>query len=103
MVNKFGISPEQLNNIIDTALNEDIGSGDVTSDTLIPPGLHGRAYLLVKAEGVLAGIDLVREIFRRVDPALTFDILFQDGSRIKRGDIIATVSGRVSSILTPER
>lgn len=102
-MNKFGLSPEQLNNIIDIALDEDIGTGDVTSEALIPPELHGKSSLLVKAEGILAGIELAGEVFLRADPSLIFEILVKDGSRIKRGDIIATVSGKVISILKTER
>jgi len=102
-VNKLGLSEEQLNNIVDLALAEDTGHGDATSEALIPPELQGKASLLVKARGILAGIEVARAVFLRVDPSLEFDLFIEDGARVKRGDIIATVSGRVISILKAER
>ena len=91
------------NPIIDLALAEDTGHGDVTSEILIPPELRGKASLLVKAEGVLAGGELAREIFLKVNPSLKIDLLIKDGTKIKPGDIIGTVSGKVTSILKAER
>lgn len=102
-MNKLGLSEEQLNNIVDLALAEDTGHGDATSEALIPPELQGKASLLVKARGILAGIEVARAVFLRVDPSLEFDLFIEDGARVKRGDIIATVSGRVISILKAER
>lgn len=90
-------------NIIDIALAEDISHGDVTSEALIPPELHGKASMLVKAKGILAGNEIAREVFLKVDPSLKMELLIKDGAEIKRGDIVATVSGRVISILKAER
>lgn len=90
-------------NIIDIALAEDISHGDVTSQALIPPELHGKASMLVKAKGILAGNEVAREVFLKVDPSLEVELLIKDGAKIKPGDIIATVSGRVISILKAER
>ncbi len=92
-----------FNNIIDLALTEDVGHGDVTSEALIPPELHGEAYILVKAEGILAGGEIAREVFLRVDPSLKVELLTKDGAKVKPGDIIATLSGKVISILKAER
>lgn len=97
------INTEELNPIIDLALAEDTSHGDVTSELLIPPTLQGTASLLVKAEGVLAGGEVGREIFLRVDPALKVELLIKDGTKIKAGDIIGIISGRVTSILKAER
>jgi nicotinate-nucleotide pyrophosphorylase (carboxylating) len=94
---------ENNNAIIDLALAEDTGKGDITSEILIPPGLRGKATLLVKASGVLAGAELARDIFLRVDPSLKIDLLIKDGAKIKPGDIIGTVSGKVTGILKAER
>ena len=93
----------KFNSIIDVALSEDISHGDVTSEALIPPELHGKASILVKARGILAGGEVAREVFLRVDPSLQVESLIEDGARVKAGDIIATVSGRVTSILKAER
>ncbi len=92
-----------FDNIIDLALTEDVGHGDVTSEALIPAELHGKAYILVKARGILAGSEIAREVFLRVDPSLEVELLTKDGAKVKPGDIIATVSGRVISILKAER
>ncbi len=100
---KLQLSEEQLNNIIDLALTEDIGAGDVTSDALIPAELQGKASILVKAQGILAGGEVAKGVFLRVDPSLKVEVLTKDGAKVKPGDIIATVSGRVISILKAER
>ena len=97
------MSEEQSNNIIDLALAEDTSHGDVTSEALIPPELHGKASILVKARGILAGSEVAKGVFLRVDPSLKVELLIKDGARVKAGDIIATVSGRVTSILKAER
>ncbi len=102
-MNKLQLSEEQFNSIIDLALAEDVGYGDVTSEVLIPPELQGKASLLVKAEGILAGSGVAKGVFLRVDPSLKVELLIEDGTKVKPGDIIATISGRVISILKAER
>jgi nicotinate-nucleotide pyrophosphorylase (carboxylating) len=97
------LSGEELDAIIDRALDEDIGHGDVTGEALLPRDLSGRAALLVKERGVLAGIEVAERIFHRVEPALKVEMLIQDGANVKPGDIAGTVSGRVISILKAER
>lgn len=97
------LSQEQINNIIDLALTEDISRGDVTSEALIPPELEGQASILVKAKGVLAGVEVAKKIFLRVDPSLKVKVLVKDGSKIQPGDTVATVFGSVASILKAER
>jgi nicotinate-nucleotide pyrophosphorylase (carboxylating) len=102
-VNKFHPSGEQINNIIDLALTEDVSHGDATSQALIPPELEGQASILVKAKGVLAGIETAKKVFLRVDPSLKVKVLVKDGSKIQPGDTVATVFGSVASILKAER
>ena len=102
-MNKLELSEEQFDSIIDLALAEDVGHGDVTSEALIPPELQGKASILVKAKGILTGIDVARGVFLKVDPSLKVELLIKDGAKVKPGDIIATVSGRVISILKAER
>ena len=97
------LAGEQIDNPIDLALIEDRVSEDVTSKALIPPELQGRAAILAKAHGVLAGGEVVRSVFLRVDPSLEVNILIKDGARLEAGDIVANVSGRVISILKAER
>jgi nicotinate-nucleotide pyrophosphorylase (carboxylating) len=97
------LTNKQYDAIIDLALDEDTGYGDITSEALIPPDLTGKASLLVKETGVLAGIEVAGRVFQRVDPSLEIDILIKDGTAIKSGDIVATVLGSVISILKAER
>ena len=97
------LTEEQIDNIVDVALAEDISHGDVTSETLIPPDLQGKATILVKARGIVAGVEVTRRVFLRVDPAMNFEILIKDGTRVKPGDVAAVISGKVCSILKAER
>ena len=99
----MNLSEEQIDNIIDIALAEDISHGDLTSETLIPPELQGKASLLAKAEGIVAGVEVAKRVFLRVDPSLKIEVFIKDGAEVKPGDIIATISGRVISILKAER
>ena len=98
-----GLSEEQVNAIVDLALTEDTSHGDVTSEALIPPELQGKASVLVKAPGILAGGEIARKVFFRVDPSLEVELLIKDGTRVNPGDIVATISGKVISILKGER
>jgi nicotinate-nucleotide pyrophosphorylase (carboxylating) len=97
------LNEEHIDEIIDRALTEDLGSGDVTTDALVNDSLEGKAYFLVKAEGILAGIEIAKRVFEKVDSQLKFEVLFQDGNSIKHGDIIARVTGRLAGILKAER
>jgi len=102
-MNKLPSFEAQIDHIIDLALAEDISHGDVTSEALIPPELQGKASILVKAEGILAGGEIARKVFLKADPSLKVEVLIKDGAKIKPGDIAATVAGRVTSILKAER
>jgi len=102
-VNKLQLTDEELDSIIDLALAEDTSHGDITSEALIPPSLTGRASILVKEEGVLAGIEVAGRVFRHVDPSLEITALTRDGDAVKPRDIVATISGSVMSILKAER
>ena len=84
-------------------MTEDIGGGDITSESLIPANLQAKTTILAKAEGVLAGIDLAKLVFIKVDPDLKFKALLKDGVKLIPGDIIATVTGNARSILKAER
>ncbi len=92
-----------LDEFIGRSLAEDVGTGDITSAILIPPDLQGRAFLLVKARGIIAGIDIAKKVFLYVDPALRIDAHFADGSRVKPGDNVADITGSVTGILKAER
>jgi nicotinate-nucleotide pyrophosphorylase (carboxylating) len=97
------LSPAELDGIIDHALAEDIGHGDVTSEALVPRDISGKAAFLIKENGVLAGIEVAERVFHRVDRSLEINILIRDGTNIKPGDIAGNVSGSVIGILKAER
>jgi len=88
---------------IQSALKEDIGDGDHTSLATIPADKKGNARLLIKEEGVLAGVEVALEVFKAVDPELKVSIHLQDGVLVKTGDIAFNVSGSARSILAAER
>ena len=94
---------EKISVIVQHALAEDIGSGDVTSQWILPPKMQVRGCFLAKAQGVLAGLEVVRQVFRQVDERIAFQARMKDGDAISKGDIVATVEGPAASILTAER
>jgi nicotinate-nucleotide pyrophosphorylase (carboxylating) len=93
----------QLEAIINRALAEDSGEGDVTTEALIPGEQQGTGLIVVKQEGIVAGVDVARQVFLRVDPRLSFETVLEDGARVKPGSRVARVTGNVSSILKAER
>lgn len=101
------ISKEQFEKeieiIIDNALREDVGDGDHSSLACIPADAQGKAKLLVKDTGILAGVDFARRVFEKVDDQMRMDVLIEDGSRIKPRDIVFYVEGASQSILKAER
>ena len=92
-----------INEIIDNALREDIGDGDHSSLSCVPFDAIGKAVLLIKDEGVLAGVELAERIFKRYDPNLEVNIFIKDGENVKSGDIVLEVLGSSRSILATER
>jgi nicotinate-nucleotide pyrophosphorylase (carboxylating) len=102
-MNKPEMSDEQVNSIIDLALAEDYVFGDITSEILIPSDLTGKASILAKEEGVLAGVDVVRLVFLRVEPKIRVEVIIPDGRKVKSGDVVVTITGNVASILNAER
>jgi nicotinate-nucleotide pyrophosphorylase (carboxylating) len=89
--------------IIDRALAEDLGKGDVTTETLIPGNQQGTGFIVAKKEGTLAGMKVAKQVFQRVDSELEVEIFLEDGARVKPGSKVAKVSGSVASILKAER
>ncbi|MCZ4244764.1 carboxylating nicotinate-nucleotide diphosphorylase [Pedobacter punctiformis] len=92
-----------VDQFIKNALTEDVGDGDHTSLSTIPASTQGKARLIIKEDGVLAGIELAVEIFKVVDASLKVEVLLKDGTEVKFGDIALTVSGSTHSILIAER
>lgn len=92
-----------LDAFIKNALQEDIGDGDFTSLACIPENKHGKAQLIIKQKGILAGVKIARHVFNKFDNSLTVDILINDGAQVNYGDIAFFVDGKVISILQTER
>ena len=92
-----------IDEIIEQALREDLGDGDHTSLATIPGSARGKAQLLVKENGVIAGLELARKVFAKVDPELKMTLFITDGVKVKKGDIAFEVQGPSISILSAER
>lgn len=88
---------------IKNAIAEDLGDGDHTSLSTIPADAVGKAKLIIKEEGILAGLELALEIFNHIDPSLQINVFLKDGAEVKFGDIAFTVEGNTHSILLAER
>ena len=101
------ISPEQFEKeidlIIENAIREDVGDGDHSSLACIPKSANGKAKLLVKDQGLIAGVKFAEKVFHHVDPELYIDLKIRDGQRISKGDIAFYVEGSSQSILKAER
>lgn len=94
---------EELLSIIKNGIREDIGPGDYSSLACIPASASGKAKLLVKDEGIIAGVEFAKMIFNHVDPNLQVETFIEDGSKVKHGDVVLHVSGSSQSILMAER
>lgn len=97
------MSDTELRALIRHALDEDTGEGDHSSLACIPVSARGRARLLIKESGIIAGVRVVREVFHIADPTLNVETFFQDGERINFGDIALTAEGSLHSLLRAER
>ncbi|MBO4963435.1 MAG: carboxylating nicotinate-nucleotide diphosphorylase [Prevotella sp.] len=94
---------ELVDQLIDLSFAEDIGDGDHTTLCCIPADAMGRSQLLIKEDGILAGVEIAKEVFRRFDPEMKVEVLMGDGSRVKKGDVAMVVSGKIQSLLQTER
>jgi len=89
--------------LIDLAFAEDIGDGDHTTLCCIPDDAMGKSHLLIKEDGVLAGVEVAKKVFDRFDPTMKVEVLIQDGTPVKKGDIAMVVTGKTRSLLQTER
>ncbi|MCK5537013.1 MAG: carboxylating nicotinate-nucleotide diphosphorylase [Bacteroidales bacterium] len=92
-----------IDSLIDLAIKEDIGSGDHSSLSCIPEKANGKAKLLVKQDGIIAGLDIAHRVFNKIDNNLNINSYLNDGDKIKDGDIVFEVEGNVRNILQAER
>ncbi len=100
---RMKLLPIQYEETVRAALVEDIGAGDVTTLLSVPAQNTASGVFLVKAEGVICGLEIAACVFRLIDPAVEFTPLVTDGTRVKYGDIVARLSGSAQSLLTGER
>jgi nicotinate-nucleotide pyrophosphorylase (carboxylating) len=94
---------DKLPAIIKAALDEDIATGDITTQAVIPAGKKAKGYFLVKNEGIIAGLSVAEKVFHTLDKKIFFKVILADGAPVKPGDIAAEVEGSAGSILTAER
>ena len=94
---------ELTDRLIDLSFAEDIGDGDHTTLCCIPDDAMGQSRLIIKEDGILAGVEVAKEVFRRFDPDLKVEVFIGDGSPVKVGDIAMVVTGKVQSLLQTER
>lgn len=95
---------DELNDLlIDLSFSEDIGDGDHTTLCCIPEDAMGKSQLIIKEDGILAGIRIAKEVFHRFDASMQVQVLIEDGSHVKKGDVAMIVTGKVRSLLQTER
>ena len=92
-----------IDDLLTLAFAEDVGDGDATTLSTIPADAMGRQHLLVKEEGILAGVEIAKKVFEKFDPTLKMTVYINDGAHVKPGDIAFVVEGKVQSLLQTER
>jgi len=98
-----GLNLQEVDFIIDHAFREDIGSGDITSNSLIPESTTAKASMTAKADGVVAGLPIAKKVFEKLDSKLIWKPLIKDGDRVKKGDLIVEIEAGFRALLTGER
>ncbi len=95
--------PAEVSHYISRALEEDIGSGDVTTDTIVPANASLRGRIIAKADGVVAGLEIARQVMFTLDHKVEFDIKVEDGTKVERRTVLADLEGSARALLTGER
>lgn len=99
----MSLDPQAVRRIVDAALREDVGRGDVTTEAIVPVGLAGRSVLIAKQPLVVAGLDVARAVFEAVDPAVRWDPQVSDSDTVAAGRLLGSVYGPARALLTAER
>jgi nicotinate-nucleotide pyrophosphorylase (carboxylating) len=89
--------------LIDIALRDDVGDGDITTDNIVPAAIRRKARMVAKADGVVAGLPVAEMVFKKLDPALIWKELVNDGDKVKNGDVLVEFEGTYRALLTGER
>ncbi len=94
---------ELTDRLIDLSFAEDIGDGDHTTLCCIPEDAVGKSRLIIKEDGIIAGVEVAKMVFHRFDPTMEVEVLIEDGTRVKKGDVAMIVTGKIQSLLQTER
>ena len=94
---------EAAERLIQLALEEDVSTGDITTDNLIPAETRKKAFLTAKADGIIAGLEVAETVFRKLDPSLSWKPKVQDGNEVRKGDVIVRFEASYRALLTGER
>jgi len=89
--------------LIDIALRDDVGDGDITTDNIVPAAIRRKAKMVAKADGVVAGLPVAEMVFKKLDPALIWNELVNEGDKVKNGDVLVEFEGTYRALLTGER
>jgi nicotinate-nucleotide pyrophosphorylase (carboxylating) len=103
MMNNSGLNFKAIRPVIDYALNEDIGSGDITTNSLIPYDLQSKATMVAKSSGIIAGLEVAEYVFRTLSPAIVMKTFVKDGEQVEKGTVLLEVTGSYRALLTGER
>ena len=103
MMDKSGLNIGDIRHIVDYALNEDIGNGDITTNSLIPIDLKAKATMIAKSDGVIAGLEVAEYVFRTLDPDILWKTFVNDGDNVAKGTTILEITGSYRALLTGER
>jgi nicotinate-nucleotide pyrophosphorylase (carboxylating) len=94
---------ELIDDLLNLAFAEDVGDGDHTTLSTIPTDAMGRSRLIIKEKGILAGVEIAKEVLHKVDPAIKMEVMIEDGAEVNPGDVAFTAEGSVRSLLIAER
>lgn len=94
---------ELIDDLLDLAFAEDLGDGDHTTLSTIPADAVGKSRLIIKEDGILAGVDVARKVLNKVDPAIKMEVFIEDGAEVSKGDVAFTAEGPVRALLIAER
>lgn len=92
-----------IDELIDLAFAEDIGDGDHTTNSTIPEDARGKSRLIIKEDGIVAGVDMAEKVLHKIDPEIKINVFIPDGSKVNKGDIVFTAEGKTRSLLIAER
>lgn len=94
---------QKIQKVVKTALKEDLGKGDITSELIIPEKQKGEGFIIAREKGIISGLEVVKSVFKQVDPGLMFKPLVSDGDKVRPSQKVALIRGKIKSILAGER